>query len=61
MSWNLLVQCSHYIHLWCRRVEGNIHVWFGDNHSVRYGLIKSSGAGVVLIALLRFHFGHEAN
>ena len=27
------------LHLWCKNGDSNIHVGFGDNHSVRYALI----------------------
>ena len=37
-----------------------MHVWFGDNDSVRYALIRASGTGVVSTALLKFHLTDEA-
>ena len=38
------------LHLWCEDGDSNIHVWFGDNDSVRYALIRASGSGQVPIA-----------
>ena len=35
-------------------------MWFGDNDSVRYALIKASGTGEVASALLKFHLTDEA-
>ena len=49
------------LHLWCKSGESNIHVWFGDNDSVRYALIKASGSGKVAIAMLKFHLLDEAS
>lgn len=49
------------LHLWCKDGSSNIHVWFGDNDSVRYALIRASGSGQVAIALLKFHLMDEAN
>lgn len=49
------------LHLWCKDGDSNIHVWFGDNDSVRYALIRPSGSGQVAIALLKFHLMDEAN
>ena len=48
------------LHLWCKDGDNNIHVWFGDNDSVRYALIKASGTGPVSTALLKFHLEDEA-
>ena len=48
------------LNLWCKSGSHNIHVWFGDNDSVRYALIKASGAGGVATALLKFHLTDEA-
>ena len=33
------------LHLWCKDGDSNIHVWFGDNNSVRYALIRASSWG----------------
>lgn len=49
------------LHLWCKDGDSNIHVWFGDNDSVRYALIRASGSGQVEIALLKFYLMDEAN
>lgn len=38
-----------------------LHVWFIDNDSVRYALIRASGSGGVAVSLLRFHLKDEAN
>ena len=48
------------LNLWCKSGSHNIHVWFGDNDSVRYALIKASGTGGVATALLKFHLTDEA-
>lgn len=49
------------LHLWCKDGSSNIHVWFDDNDSVRYALIRASGSGQMAIALLKFHLMDEAN
>ena len=46
--------------LWCKVGDDNIYVWFGDNDSVRYALIKASGTGAVATALLQIHLVDEA-
>lgn len=46
--------------LWCKGGDNNIYVWFGDNDSVRYALIKASGTGAVATALLQIHLVDEA-
>ena len=46
--------------LWCEGGDENIYVWFGDNDSVRYALIKASGTGVVATSLLKIHLADEA-
>ena len=48
------------LHLWCKVGNHNIHVWFGGNDSVRYALIKASGATPPATALLKFHLTDEA-
>ena len=48
------------LHLWCKDGDHHVHVWFGDNDSARYALIKASGTGVVSTALLKFHLIDEA-
>ena len=47
------------LHLWCKSSDSNIHVWFGDNDSVRYALMRASGSGSVAISLLKFHLKDE--
>ena len=49
------------LHLWCKNGDSNIHVWFGDNDSVRYALIRASGPGGVAVSLLRLNLKDEAN
>lgn len=46
--------------LWCKGGDDNIYVWFSDNDSVRYALIKASGTGSVATALLQIHLVDEA-
>ena len=42
------------LHLWSEDGDSNSHVWFGDNDSVRYALIRASGSGPMAIALLNY-------
>ena len=45
---------------WRNRLKGNLAVWFGDNDSVRFALIRACGTGPWAEALLEYHLTLEA-